>query len=282
MPFVTAKHMLFKAQEGRYAVPAFNIENMEMAQAVIRAADDLKSPVIIQTTPSTVRYGGMGLYAAMVSCLAGTVKTPVSLHLDHGDSYALCVQAIGAGYSSLMIDGSKLTFNENIAVTEKVSEMAKALDIPVEGELGAVGGKEDDLVSAGPVYTDPDEAVEFVERTGVFSLAIGIGTAHGIYNGVPVLDMQRIIDITRKVSVPLVLHGTSGVPESDVRKCIRSGICKVNYATDLRIAFTDGVREAICEYPGAYDPKVYLKAGRERVYETVKARIELCGSQRQA
>ena len=274
MPLVSLKEMLLKAQKEKYAVPAFNVENMEMLQAVIQAAEDLASPVILQTTPSTIRYGSMGLYASMTSCLAVSSRAPIALHLDHGDSYDICLQAMRAGYSSVMIDGSKLPLTENIKLTSKITEMANALDIPVEGELGLVGGREDSVMSTCPAYTDPDEAAEFVTKTGVFSLAISIGTSHGVYSGTPKLDMERLSAIAGKIPNPLVLHGTSGVPDSDVKECVRRGICKVNYATDLRIAFTNGIKEAMRSHPDAFDPRVYLKAGRKKVYEEARYKLQ--------
>ncbi|MCL2462231.1 MAG: class II fructose-bisphosphate aldolase, partial [Defluviitaleaceae bacterium] len=224
------------------------------------------------------RYAAPAVFQAIGRALAESSAIPAAMHLDHGESYALAAQALRAGYTSLMIDGSHVSFAENAAITKKVAEMAAAVGVPVEGELGKVGGKEDDTEAAGPGYTDPDEAAEFARETGVFSLAIGIGTSHGVYQGTPKLDIERISVIARKISNPLVLHGTSGVPDGDVRECIRRGMCKVNYATELRIAFSDGVKAALAEKPEAFDPKFYMKAGRQRVYETAKLRITLCGA----
>ena len=205
MPFVTSEKMLTDAQKGGYAVGAFNVENMEMVKAVIAAAEELKAPVMLQTTPSTIKYGTLETYAAIVAAEAKKASIPVCLHLDHGNSYELAVDAIEAGYTSVMIDGSHENFEENIAVSKKVVEKAKAQGIPVEAELGKVGGKEDDLEADADTNTDPDEAKEFVERTGISSLAIAIGTAHGFYVGTPVLDKERVSEIKKLVSVPLVL-----------------------------------------------------------------------------
>ena len=213
MPLVTVKEMMLSAQSGGYAVCAFNVENMEMAQAAIMAAEELHAPVILQTTPSTLKYGSTDLYFAIANALAKNTSIPVALHLDHGNSVGLCIKALRCGYTSVMIDGSHQPFEENITLTKKAVELCQAVDIPVEGELGKVGGKEDDVASDGPGYTDPDEAAEFVSRTGVFSLAIGIGTSHGVYAGPPILDIERVSRIAAKVSVPLVLHGTSGVSD---------------------------------------------------------------------
>lgn len=279
---VTVEKMLLAAQRGRYAIGAFNIENMETAQAIISAAAETLSPVILQTTPSTVRYGDLKLFAGMVKALAEEVKIPVALQLDHGSDYTLAVNAVKAGYSTVMIDGSQLCFEENIALSKQVNDECKKYNIPVEAELGKVGGKEDDTESSEVGYTDPDEAVEFVKRTGVFSLAIGIGTAHGVYEGTPKLDIPRVGLIAAKVSNPLVLHGTSGIPDDDVLACIALGICKVNYCTELRIGFTNAIKEALAAEHEKFDPKFYLEAGRKKVKEIVKQRIKILGSEGKA
>lgn len=275
MPFVTTTEMLKKAQQGSYAVGAFNAENMEMVQAIIAAAEAENAPVMIQTTPGTLKYAGPQCFAGLVSRLARDSKVPVALHLDHGNSYELAEECAREGYTSLMIDGSKLLFEENAELTRRVVRMASGL--PVEAELGTVGGKEDGM-EAKPQYTDPDEAADFVQLTGISSFAVAIGTAHGIYKGEPKLDLERLSAVRAKVDVPLVLHGTSGVPADQVRECIRRGICKVNYATDLRIAFTDGVKKAIAAQPEAYDPKKYLSEGRKAVQVRVQELIRLLGS----
>lgn len=277
MPLVTATQMLRSAQAGHYAVGAFNVENMEMVQAVIAAAEELRAPVMLQTTPSTVRYGGVGMYAAMVRARAEEASVPVALHLDHGDSLALCAQALRGGYTSIMIDGSHLSFEDNVAVSARVVEMCAPNLVPVEAELGMVGGKEDDLESAGDIYTDPELARQLVERTGITALAVAIGTAHGLYAGVPQLDIQRLREIRKIVSIPLVLHGASGLLDEQVRECIGEGICKVNFATELRVAYSEGVRELLGEKPDAFDPKAYGARGRAKVTELVKNRMRVCG-----
>ena len=275
MPFVTTGEMMKKAQAGGYAIGAFNAENLEMVQAIIAAAEAENAPVMIQTTPGTLTYAGPKCFAGIVSRMARDAKVPVALHLDHGNSYELAEECAREGYTSLMIDGSKLPFGDNVEITRRVVEMAKGL--PVEAELGTVGGKEDGM-EAKPQYTDPDEAADFVNRTGISSFAVAIGTAHGVYKGEPKLDLERLSAVREKVSIPLVLHGTSGVPEDQVRECIRRGICKVNYATDLRIAFTAGVKKAIEEQPAAFDPKKYLAEGRKAVQSRVQELIRLLGS----
>ena len=275
MPFVTTGEMLRKAQAGGYAVGAFNAENLEMVQAIIAAAEAEKAPVIIQTTPGTLKYAGPECFAGIVSRLARDAEVPAALHLDHGNSYELAEKCAQEGYTSLMIDGSKLPYEGNVTLTRRVTEMAGGL--PVEAELGTVGGKEDGM-EAKPQYTDPDEAADFVSRTGISSFAVAIGTAHGVYKGEPKLDLDRLSAVRARVQVPLVLHGTSGVPEDQVRECIRRGICKVNYATDLRIAFTAAVKKAIGEQPEAFDPKKYLAEGRKAVQNRVQELIRLLGS----
>lgn len=275
MPLTTTVSMLRKAQEQGFAVGAFNVENMEMAQAIISAAEELRAPVILQTTPSTVRYAGTGMYAAMVAALAQEATVPVAMHLDHGDSFALCAQALRSGYTSVMIDGSKLPLEENIALTYKVSEMCAAVDVPVEGEIGRVGGKEDDLESDGG-YTIPEEAVRFEKESGLFSMAVGVGTAHGFYKEKPQLNKELITTLRGMLQAPMVLHGASGLSDEDVKDCIRRGICKVNFATELRAAYTEGVKAVLAENPKTFDPKAYGKEARQRVKALVMERMLVC------
>ena len=278
MPLVTTKEILKKAQEGKYAVGAFNVENMEMVMAVIEAAEELNSPVIMQTTPSTVKYAGLDYYLANVSSAAKKSKVPVAMHLDHGSSFDLAMQALRSGYTSIMIDGSHSIFEENIEVTKRVVDACKPSSIPVEAELGKVGGKEDDLDGGCGGYTDPKEAKEFVERTNVDSLAVAIGTAHGVYEGIPKLDLDRLSEIRELVDIPLVLHGASGLSEEAIKDSISRGICKVNFATELRIAYAEGVKKTLEENPEIIDPKKYGKVAMENVKNLVKNRINICGS----
>ena len=252
MSLVTTKDLMLDAQKNHYAIGAFNAENMEMVQAIIAAAEELRAPVIVQTTPGTLKYASPAMFHAMVAAAASEASVPVVMHLDHGSSYELAMQAFRACH---------------------------AAGIPVEAELGKVGGKEDDLDGGnGNGYTVPSEAAEFAERTGVDSLAVAIGTAHGVYKGTPKLDMERLSEIRKVVSVPLVLHGTSGVPDDAVRECVARGMCKVNYATDLRIAFSKGLKEYLAKDPEVFDPKKYSAVGREYVKEYVKSKILVCGS----
>lgn len=279
MALVTSKELLLDAQKNGYAVGAFNVENMEMVQAVVAAAEELHAPVILQTTPGTLKYADEEYFFANVRTAAMRAGVPVVMHLDHGDSFELAMRAFRAGYTSIMIDGSKLPFEENIAVSRSVADACHAAGVPVEAELGKVGGKEDDLVVTGESpYTDPQEAAEFVQRTGVDSLAVGIGTAHGFYKGEPKVDLDRLGEIRAAVGLPLVLHGTSGVPDETVAEAVKRGICKVNYATELRVAFSEGVKAVMAADPDVYDPKKYNRAGRERVRELVKRRMCNLGS----
>ncbi len=278
MAFVTSEQMMALADQNGYAVGAFNVENMEMVMAVVKAAEEMRAPVILQTTPSTVKYAGLPMYYANVKAAAERAGVPVALHLDHGSSFELAMQAYRTGYTSIMIDGSKLPFEENIALTKRVADACRPSGIPVEAELGKVGGKEDDLDVNDPGYTDPEDAVRFVQETGITSLAVAIGTAHGIYKGEPKLDMDRLSEIRGKVSIPLVLHGASGVPDEAVRECIRRGISKVNFATELRIAYSNGVKDFLKENPDAFDPKKYGRVAMEYVTALVKEKIKICGS----
>ena len=279
MPLVTTKEMLLNAQKGNYAVGAFNVENMEMVMAVMEAAEELKSPVIMQTTPSTVKYAGLDFFLANVKAAAERASVPVAMHLDHGSSFELAMQAYRTGYTSIMIDGSHESFEGNIAVSKAVADACAPSGIPVEAELGKVGGKEDDLDGGDDnPYTEPNQAVEVVKRTGVNSLAVAIGTAHGVYKGEPKLDLDRLSEIRKVVDIPLVLHGTSGVPDETVTECVNRGICKVNYATDLRIAFTKGVEAVFEENPDVIDPKKYNAKGKEYVKEYVMSKMRVVKS----
>lgn len=276
---VTTKEMLLDAQKNHYAVGAFNVENLEFVMAVLAAAEETKSPVIMQTTSGTIKMTGLDYFYGMVKAAAERASVPVALHLDHGDGYDRCMKALRAGYTSVMIDGSHETFEDNIALTKLVADAGIAMNIPVEAELGKVGGKEDDVeVEGKSPYTDPAEAKEFVERTGCTSLAIGVGTAHGVYTEEPHIEQDVVKAIAAAVDVPLVLHGTSGVPDEQVAEAVKNGICKVNYATELRQAYTKGFMAYMAENPGCFDPKKPGKAGMAEITEIVKIRMENLGS----
>ena len=277
---VTTKEMLLDAQKNHYAVGAFNIENLEFVMAVLAAAEETKSPVIMQTTPGTVKSAGLDYFYGMVKAAAERASVPVALHLDHGDGFDRCMQALRTGYTSVMIDGSHVGFEENIALTKSVAAVGAAMGIPVEAELGKVGGKEDDgpAVEGENPYTDPAEAAEFVERTGCTSLAIGVGTAHGVYTETPHIEQDVVKAIRAAVDVPLVLHGTSGVPDEQVAEAVKNGICKVNYATELRQAYTKGFMGYMAENPGCFDPKKPAKLGMAEITNIVKVRMDNLGS----
>ena len=279
MALVTTRELFADAQKNSYAIGAFNVENMEMVQAVAAAAEELKAPVIMQTTPSTVKYADLRYFYANVKAAAEMASVPIVVHLDHGNSFDLAMRALRVGYTSIMIDGSHESFADNVAVSKAVADACHPSGVPVEAELGKVGGKEDDLEAGDEnPYTDPQQAKEFVERTGVDSLAVAIGTAHGVYKGIPKVDVDRLSAIREVVSIPLVLHGTSGVPDDIVRECVRRGICMVNYATDLRIAFSKGVKAYMQADPDVFDPKKYNARGREEVKQYVMSKILVCGS----
>ena len=263
MPLGTTVSMLKDAQSAGKAIGAFNIENMEMAHAVIAAATEMDCPVILQTTSGTAKVAPMAVFTAMVTELAKYTAVSVALHMDHG-SEDLVLQALDAGYTSVMYDGSKESFEVNMSRTKAIVDAAAPRNIPVEAELGSVGGKEDDI-EADIIYTDPLMAAEFVAKTRVSSLAVAIGTAHGIYKDTPRLDIKRLKEIRKHVSVPLVLHGASGLSSEDLQNCIKAGISKINFATDLRIAYSDALKEYFAQHPDAFDPRHYGKAGFDKV-----------------
>lgn len=273
---VTTKEMLQDAQDNHYAVGAFNVENLEFVMAVIAAAEERRSPVIMQTTPGTVKYASLDYFAAMAAAAAKGATVPVAIHLDHGDGFDRCMQAMRAGYTSVMIDGSHVPFADNMALTASVARVGAAMGVPVEAELGKVGGKEDDGPAAADEnpYTDPDEAVQFVETTGCTSLAVGVGTAHGVYKGTPHIEQGVLKAIRSRVSIPLVLHGTSGVPDDQVAEAIANGICKVNYATELRQAYTRGFMGYMAENPDCFDPKKPAKLAMTNIEDVVKSHMD--------
>lgn len=274
--YTTSKEMILKAREGRYAVPAFNAENMEMVQAIVAAAEEMRSPVMIQTTPTTVKYITREMAYAMVKTEADKATVPVALHLDHCENYDDVVKAMEVGYSSVMIDASKIPYEDNVALTAKVVEAAKSFGATVEAELGTVGGKEDGH-SAEVIYTDPDLALDFATRTGVDIFAVAIGTAHGFYKGEPKLNFELLAKLREIIAVPLVLHGGSGVPDEMIRRTIELGISKVNFATELRAAMTAAVREAL-KNESVIDPKKFMGPGRDAVKALCIHKIKLCGS----
>ena len=277
MPLVTTKEMFQKAYDGGYAIGAFNVNNMEIVQGITEAAKEVNAPLILQVSKGARAYANHTYLMKLVEAAVIETGLPICLHLDHGSSFELAMQAMKAGYTSVMMDGSKLDFEGNVEVSKKVADVAAALGIPCEAELGKVGGKEDDLEAEADTNTDPMEAKEFAERTGVTSLAVAIGTAHGFYVGTPVLDKERLSEIRQVVDIPLVLHGASGLTDEDVKDCVKRGICKVNFATELRAAYSRAVKELLEEKPETIDPKAYGKAGIAAVKELVKERMKVCG-----
>ena len=276
------KQMLLHAHDHGYAIAAFNVENAEMVQAVLAAAERSCAPVILQTTPSTLKYMPPHYFGAMVRAAAEKMTVPVALHLDHGNSLELVADCLAAGYTSVMFDGSALPFAQNILMTAQAAAMAHQAGACCEGELGCIGGKEDSLVGRDDAYTDPEEAAAFAQRTRVDSLAVAIGTAHGVYAKEPVLDLARIPFLQQAAQVPLVLHGASGLSDSVLRSAVARGMAKVNFATELRQAFSAGVREVFAVQPDVFDPKKYLSVGRKKVLATAEKKIKVCGALEQA
>lgn len=224
-----------------------------------------------------MKYASLEYFYENVKVAAHEADIPVAIHLDHGDSFELAMQALRIGYTSIMIDGSHDSYDDNISVSKAVVDACKPSDIPVEAELGKVGGKEDNLDGGSGGFTDPMEAAEFVRKTGVSSLAVAIGTAHGLYLGEPKIDLERLTQIHSLVDIPLVLHGASGLTDDIIKECIKRGICKVNFATELRIAFSNGVKKVLSESPNTFDPKKYGAAGSENLKQVVMNRIIVCG-----
>ena len=270
---VTNKQLLSTAKRKGYAVPAFNVDNLESVLGVLNALNSTGKPLIIQTIPRTLKYGGIPTYAALTRALYKG-GADLSIHLDHGGDIQTVKACIDAGYTSVMIDGSMLNFDQNVSLTKQVVELAHKRGVSVEAELGTIGGKEE---TEGQIkYTEVAEAVEFVKLTGVDSLAIGVGTAHGVYKGTPHIAVDRIKEIADKVDIPLVLHGASGLSDEVIRACIDAGINKINFATHLRQAFTEGLKKGLADKGATYDPKTYLPFAIKAVQEVAERIINLC------
>jgi len=281
---VSVSKLLFQADRGGYAVGAFNANNMEIVQAIIRAAELERSPVIMQASQGAINYAGLEFISGMVKIAAESSSVPVALHLDHGTDFEQVVKCIRSGFSSVMYDGSKLPLEENIAMTKKVLDIARPIEVSVEAELGKIGGTEDDIhvSEKEALYTDPEEARYFVEQTGVESLAIAIGTAHGQYKGEPRLDFERLAQIKSLVKIPIVLHGSSGVPDESLRKAIKLGVCKVNIDTNIREALVWTMRKVMAENPAEIDPRKILGPARDAAVEIIREKIRVFGSSGQA
>lgn len=272
--------MLKNAEAGGYAVGAFNCNNMEIVQAIVAAAEAENSPVIMQASQGAIKYAGLEYIVAMAKLAAERTHVPVALHLDHGTSYEQAIQCIHAGFSSVMIDGSKLPLAENIKLTRRVLDVARAVGVSVEAELGNIGGTEDDITVSerDALLTEPREAATFVHETGVDSLAVAIGTAHGQYQGIPELDFPRLQKIKSLVSIPIVLHGSSGVPDDAIRDAIRLGVRKVNIDTNIREAFTQAARKVLDANPKEIDPRKMLGPAREAAIEIIREKMRVFGS----
>ena len=281
MPLTGPRDMFAKALAGGFAVGAFNINNMETVQGILQAAGDERSPVILQVSNGARQYAGRGYLRKMAEAASEETDVPFVLHLDHGSGFDICKACIDDGFTSVMIDGSHLPFEENVAVTRGVVEYAHDRGVWVEAELGRLAGVEETVSSRESVYTDPEEAETFVARTGCDSLAIAIGTSHGPckFSGEARLDFERLGAIAARLpGVPLVLHGASDVPDEFVRRTIELGVCKVNVATELKIAFSDAVKAWFAENPQGNDPRYYMRVGMDAMKEVVRNKINVCGS----
>ncbi len=300
MPLVSTKEMFEKAYKGGYAIGAFNVNNMEIVQAIVEAANELKSPVILQASKGARNYANPVYLKKLVEAAVETSDIPIALHLDHGDTFELCKECIDNGFTSVMIDGSHLPYEENVALTKKVVEYAHAHGVTVEGELGQLAGVEDEVSVEHHSYTQPDQVVDFVTRTGCDSLAIAIGTSHGAFKFKPGTKPQLRFDILEEVSkrlpnFPIVLHGASsvipeyvkiinenggdlkdaiGIPEDMLRQAATSAVCKINIDSDLRLAFSAGIRETFVKTPGEFDPRKYLGTSRKYLKDLVGKKIK--------
>ncbi|MEM3051836.1 MAG: class II fructose-1,6-bisphosphate aldolase [Candidatus Bathyarchaeia archaeon] len=299
---VTNKDLMFPARKNGYAIGAFNVQNLESTLAIVEAAAEEKSPVIMQITPSVIKYAGLAYITSIVKTAAQSVAVPVAMHLDHGEDFETAAKCVEAGFTSVMIDGSFLSFEENIALTKRVVNIAHPKGVSVEAELGKLAGVEERSVEEKEaILTDPDAAAEFVEKTGVDALAVAIGTSHGAYKfkSEAKLDLERLKAINKKVSIPLVLHGASnvpqwivekankygaalsgakGIPEEQIKQAITLGIAKINIDTDLRLAFTATVREVLTNSPKEFDPRKILGPAKDAMKEVAKSKMRLFGS----
>lgn len=284
MPLVSMTDMLNKALKGKYAVGQYNINNLEWTHAILEAAEEEKSPVILGVSEGAARYmGGFNTVVKMVQGLMEDLKItiPVAIHLDHGSSIEKCKEAIEAGFTSVMIDDSHSPIDKNIETTKAVVEYAHSKGVSVEAEVGMVGGQEDDVIGE-VMYAKLDDCIRIVQETGIDTLAPALGSVHGPYKGEPNLGFKEMEEICNAVSVPLVLHGGTGIPLHDIKKAISLGTSKINVNTENQISFTKVVREVLAEKTEAYDPRVFLKPGREAIKQTVIGKIREFGSNNQA
>lgn len=284
MPLVSMKEMLEKAKDNGYAVGQFNINNLEYIQAILQAAEEEKSPVILGVSEGAGKYmGGFKVVVAMVEALMEEYGTtvPVAIHLDHGSSFEKCAQAIHAGFTSVMIDASHSPIEENIATTQKVVELAHIHGVSVEAEVGTVGGEEDGVIG-GINYADPQECVRLVKEAGIDCLAPALGSVHGPYQGEPNLGFKEMEEILNLTQVPLVLHGGTGIPTKDIQQAISLGTAKINVNTENQMAQAKAVREVLNAKPDVYDPRKYLGPGTEAIKQTVMGKMREFGSSNKA
>ncbi|WP_068773741.1 ketose-bisphosphate aldolase [Paenibacillus sp. FJAT-26967] len=276
---ISSTAMLQTARKNGYGITAFNVHTLEMLQAVVDAAEELQAPLILQTTVGTVKHLGPDYIVAAAATAAKRSTVPIALHLDHCTDYNLLIQCIREGYTSVMIDASMHPFEENVRRTQEVVKVAAAAGVNVEAELGKVGGVEDDIVVADEdaLLADPDECVKFAELTGVPTLAPAIGTAHGIYKGEPNIAFGKLEQIFAKVDLPLVLHGGSGIPADQVKRCVALGMAKMNVATELRIAFSNAIKAVFDANPEENDPRKYMVPAKAAVKELAQAKMHLTG-----
>ena len=285
MPLVSMTEMLNKAKEEGYAVGQFNINNLEFTQAILQAAEEEKSPVILGVSEGAARYmGGFKVCVAMTKALMKEYKTtvPVAIHLDHGSSFEKCKEAVDAGFTSVMIDASHHPYEENIEITSKVVEYAHSKGVSVEAELGTVGGQEDDVVADGVIYADVEECKDLVKRTNIDCLAPALGSVHGPYKGEPNLGFKEMEEIGKATGVPLVLHGGTGIPLHDIQKAVSLGTAKINVNTENQISSAKTVREVLAADKDVYDPRKYLGPAREAIKATVIGKIREFGSNNKA
>ena len=273
-------NMLLKAKENKYAVPHFNINNLEWTRFILEECENLKSPVILGVSEGAVKYmGGYNVVADMVKALVKylNITIPVTLHLDHGSDFENCKKALDAGFTSVMIDASKHPLEENIRITKEVVEYAKTKEASVEAEIGHIGGEEDG-VNGGILYADTNECIELVNQTKINALAPALGSVHGLYKGEPNLEFNLMKEIGIKTNMPLVLHGGTGIPDYQIKKAIECGTTKINVNTELQIAWTKGVREFLNNDDKTYDPRKVIKSGEASMKQAIKDKVELFGS----
>lgn len=280
MPLVSMNEFLPKARAERFAVGQFNMNNLEFAQAITEAAMELKSPLIFGVSEGALKYMGIEYTVALAEAAAKQSGLPIALHLDHGSSFEVAMKCIRAGFSSVMFDGSHHSFEDNIRLTKEVVKAAHAMGVSVEGELGTIGGVEDDISvdEKNASLAKPEEAIRFYEETKVDALAIAVGTAHGMYAGEPNIHFDIIEEVVKAIPAAVVLHGGSGVPDEMIRRAVEAGVAKINVNTENQVAATQAIRDVLNADSKVYDPRKYLTPARKAMVEVVKSKIQLFGS----